>query len=157
MLFVGFVEREGSSDMSCLVSLCLYVGLFLDSADPYPAVVLLQMTSLSLHLFLLGVYAWLAIEGLRLYIDLVIVVGSSVDVDQLYSNGRYAAYGVPLLIVVVSAVADKQDYYNNQVRVWRVCIVSVCVCVCVRVGECVAHRKGDLIFNSSAGSTCRRS
>jgi hypothetical protein len=89
-----------------------------------------------LHFCLIAMFFWMLLEGCVLYNDLVTVIGTSIDNDQLYKIGRYVAYGMPLLVVILGAAIDREDYYTNRVgvRVRLVCVrVRVRVCVCVRV------------------------
>jgi hypothetical protein len=74
-----------------------------------------QASSMLLHFCLVAMFCWMLLEGCVLYNDFVIVVGVSIDNDQLYKMGRYAAYGLPLLIVIVGAAVDREDYYTNRV------------------------------------------
>jgi hypothetical protein len=93
-----------------------------------------------LHFCLVAMFFWMLLEGCVLYNDLVIVVGISIDNDKLYKIGRYLAYGLPLLIVILGAAIDHEDYYTNRVSVYT-CVLH-------------AHSPHSLpsSFDSTAGS-----
>jgi hypothetical protein len=78
-----------------------------------------------LHFCLIAMFFWVLLEGCVLYNDLVVVIGTSIDNDQLYKIGRYVAYGLPLLIVILGAAIDHEDYFTSRVGV-RAC-VRVCM------------------------------
>lgn len=66
-----------------------------------------------LHFFFLAAFTWMFLEGVQLYIMLVEVFESE------HSRRRYfylVGYGVPALIVAVSAAVDYRSYGTD--RVW---------------------------------------
>lgn len=65
-----------------------------------------------LHFFFLAAFTWMFLEGVQLYIMLVEVFESE------YSRTKYfylTGYGVPALIVAVSAAVDYRSYGTNHV------------------------------------------
>lgn len=59
-----------------------------------------------LHFFFLGVFSWMLLEGVQLYRMVVLVFNTTIRPLHLFLAG----YGVPLLIVVVSAAARPGGY-----------------------------------------------
>lgn len=65
-----------------------------------------------LHFFFLAAFTWMFLEGVQLYIMLVEVFESE------HSRRRYfymVGYGVPALIVAVSAAVDYRSYGTDRV------------------------------------------
>lgn len=65
-----------------------------------------------LHFFFLAAFTWMFLEGVQLYIMLVEVFESE------HSRRRYfymVGYGVPALIVAVSAAVDYRSYGTERV------------------------------------------
>lgn len=62
-----------------------------------------------LHYFFLGVFSWMLLEGVQLYRMVVVVFNTTIRPRYLFLTG----YGVPLLIVVVSA-ATRPDGYGTE-------------------------------------------
>ena len=65
-----------------------------------------------LHFFFLAAFTWMFLEGVQLYIMLVEVFESE------HSRTKYfylAGYGVPAIIVAVSAAVDYRSYGTDRV------------------------------------------
>ena len=65
-----------------------------------------------LHFFFLAAFTWMFLEGVQLYIMLVEVFESE------HSRTKYfylAGYGVPAVIVAVSAAVDYRSYGTDRV------------------------------------------
>uniref|UniRef100_A0A3Q3XMG1 G-protein coupled receptors family 2 profile 2 domain-containing protein n=1 Tax=Mola mola TaxID=94237 RepID=A0A3Q3XMG1_MOLML len=63
-----------------------------------------------LHLFFLGVFTWMFLEGVQLYRMVVQVFNTTIRPLYLYVIG----YGIPLVIVVISAIVRPQRYGTDQ-------------------------------------------
>lgn len=63
------------------------------------------------HLFFLVTFSWISLEGVQLFIMLVIVFETKSSLKPIfYSIG----YGVPVLIVSISAAIRPNGYVNNK-------------------------------------------
>ncbi|XP_017281069.1 adhesion G protein-coupled receptor E2 [Kryptolebias marmoratus] len=63
-----------------------------------------------LHFFFLGVMAWMLLEGVQLYRMVVLVFNATIRPLYLYLFG----YGVPLAIVIISAIIRPKGYGTKQ-------------------------------------------
>ncbi|KAM8841981.1 adhesion G protein-coupled receptor E5-like [Synchiropus picturatus] len=63
-----------------------------------------------LHLFFLGVFAWMLLEGVQLYRMVVRVFNATIQPLYLYLVG----YGAPLAIVIISAISRPKGYGTQQ-------------------------------------------
>lgn len=92
-----------------------------------------------LHFFFLAAFTWMFLEGVQLYIMLVEVFESE------HSRRRYfylVGYGVPALIVAVSAAVDYRSYGTD--RMWvhgdTCCLHKLCEC-CRSIFFCMQYLK----------------
>lgn len=63
-----------------------------------------------LHLFYLGVFFWMLLEGVQLYRMVVLVFNATMRPLYLYLTG----YGAPLAIVILSAIIRPSDYGTDR-------------------------------------------
>uniref|UniRef100_A0A4W5KXP2 Uncharacterized protein n=1 Tax=Hucho hucho TaxID=62062 RepID=A0A4W5KXP2_9TELE len=63
-----------------------------------------------LHLFFLGSFSWMLLEGVQLYLMVVLVFNSTIRPLYLYAVG----YGLPLAIVIISAITNPDGYGTTQ-------------------------------------------
>lgn len=63
-----------------------------------------------LHFFFLAVFAWMLLEGVQLYRMVVQVFNATIRPLYLFATG----YGMPLVIVIISAVARPQGYGTEE-------------------------------------------
>lgn len=63
-----------------------------------------------LHLFFLGVFAWMLLEGVQLYRMVVLVFNASIRPLYLFLVG----YGTPLVIVIISAIIRPGGYGTDR-------------------------------------------
>ncbi|KAM6940392.1 adhesion G protein-coupled receptor E5-like [Xenentodon cancila] len=63
-----------------------------------------------LHFFFLGVFTWMLLEGVQLYRMVVLVFNATIRPLYLYVTG----YGIPLVIVTVSAIVRPKGYGTDQ-------------------------------------------
>ncbi|KAM6939527.1 adhesion G protein-coupled receptor L3-like [Xenentodon cancila] len=63
-----------------------------------------------LHFFFLGVFTWMLLEGVQLYHMVVLVFNATIRPLYLYVTG----YGIPLVIVTVSAIVRPKGYGTDQ-------------------------------------------
>ncbi|XP_028300718.1 CD97 antigen isoform X2 [Gouania willdenowi] len=63
-----------------------------------------------LHYFFLAVFTWMLLEGVQLYRMVVLVFNATIQPLYLYVTG----YGIPLAIVVLSAIIRPNGYGTNQ-------------------------------------------
>lgn len=59
-----------------------------------------------LHFFFLAVFAWMFLEGVQLYRMVVQVFNATIRPLYLFATG----YGMPLVIVIISASVRTQEY-----------------------------------------------
>lgn len=70
-----------------------------------------------LHYFFLSAFSWMFLEGVHIYLLLVVVFASRKSHSEKY---YLFGYGFPLLIVIITYVA-RQDYYGTR----KICWLSV--------------------------------
>lgn len=63
-----------------------------------------------LHFFFLSVMTWMLLEGVQLYRMVVLVFNATIRPLYLYITG----YGVPLGIVIISAISRPGGYGTNE-------------------------------------------
>ncbi|CAL8285689.1 unnamed protein product, partial [Arctogadus glacialis] len=63
-----------------------------------------------LHLFFLGAFSWMLLEGVHLYRMLVLVFNTTIRPRYLYTVG----YGTPLVIVIISVISRPTGYGTDQ-------------------------------------------
>ncbi|KAK6300944.1 hypothetical protein J4Q44_G00290420 [Coregonus suidteri] len=63
-----------------------------------------------LHLFFLGSFSWMLLEGVQLYRMVVLVFNATIRPLYLYAVG----YGLPLAIVIISAITYPDGYGTTQ-------------------------------------------
>ncbi|XP_029545906.1 CD97 antigen-like [Salmo trutta] len=63
-----------------------------------------------LHLFFLGSFSWMLLEGVQLYLMVVLVFNTTIRRLYLYAVG----YGLPLAIVIISAITYPDGYGTTQ-------------------------------------------
>nr|XP_055062460.1 adhesion G protein-coupled receptor E5-like isoform X1 [Misgurnus anguillicaudatus] len=63
-----------------------------------------------LHFFFLAAFCWMLLEGVQLYRMVVVVFKTTIKHLYMYMVG----YGVPLLIVIISAIAYPQGYGTDR-------------------------------------------
>lgn len=93
----------------------LFISLIFVCVHRYvnPSQIACAVFAALLHFFFLAAFTWMFLEGVQLYIMLVEVFESE------HSRRRYfylVGYGVPALIVAVSAAVDYRSYGTD--RVW---------------------------------------
>ncbi|KAL4648744.1 adhesion G protein-coupled receptor E1-like [Arapaima gigas] len=63
-----------------------------------------------LHFFFLSAFCWMCLEGVQLYRMVVLVFNTTLHMVQMLAAG----YGAPLLIVVISAMANTEGYGTKR-------------------------------------------
>ncbi|XP_071209483.1 adhesion G protein-coupled receptor E5-like isoform X3 [Salvelinus alpinus] len=63
-----------------------------------------------LHLFFLGSFSWMLLEGVQLYLMVVLVFNTTIRPLYLYAVG----YGLPLVVVIISAITYPDGYGTTQ-------------------------------------------
>ncbi|XP_054635927.1 putative adhesion G protein-coupled receptor E4P isoform X2 [Dunckerocampus dactyliophorus] len=63
-----------------------------------------------LHIFFMGVFAWMLLEGVQLYRMVVLVFNATIRPLYLFLFG----YGTPLVIVIVSAIVRPEGYGTKE-------------------------------------------
>lgn len=96
-----------------LTSPSLFISIFVVCLSlPNPSQIACAVFAALLHFFFLAAFTWMFLEGVQLYIMLVEVFESE------HSRRRYfylVGYGVPALIVAVSAAVDYRSYGTDRV------------------------------------------
>uniref|UniRef100_A0A3Q3XBU6 Uncharacterized protein n=1 Tax=Mola mola TaxID=94237 RepID=A0A3Q3XBU6_MOLML len=90
---------------------CLFIAdlIFLAGISKTTPVVCVFVAAM-LHLFFLGVFTWMFLEGVQLYRMVVQVFNTTIRPLYLYVIG----YGIPLVIVVISAIVRPQRYGTDH-------------------------------------------
>lgn len=69
-----------------------------------------RLVAALLHLFFLGAFSWMLLEGVQLYRMVVLVFNTTMRPLHLYAVG----YGVPLAMVLISAISRPTGYGTDQ-------------------------------------------
>ncbi|XP_067296684.1 adhesion G protein-coupled receptor E5-like [Pseudorasbora parva] len=116
------------------LSVCLFIAdlVFLCGiSSPHDRVACGIVAGL-LHLFFLSAFCWMLLEGVQLYQMVVLVFHTTLKHLYMYAVG----YGVPLLIVIISAISYPQGY-GTESHCWlsleRYFTLSFFVPVCIIV------------------------
>nr|XP_061810986.1 adhesion G protein-coupled receptor L3-like isoform X2 [Nerophis lumbriciformis] len=116
-LFTFCFFRGLQSDRNTIhknLCICLFIAesLFLVGINRADQPIACAIFAALLHFFFLAAFTWMFLEGVQLYILLVEVFESE------HSRRRYfymVGYGLPALVVVVSAVVDYPSYGTDRV------------------------------------------
>uniref|UniRef100_A0A8C1RET5 Adhesion G protein-coupled receptor L3 n=1 Tax=Cyprinus carpio TaxID=7962 RepID=A0A8C1RET5_CYPCA len=106
--FRGLQSDRNTIHKNLCISLFIAETLFLTGINRIACAVFAAL----LHFFFLSAFTWMFLEGVQLYIMLVEVFESE------HSRRRYfylAGYGIPALIVAVSAAVDYRSYGTDRV------------------------------------------
>uniref|UniRef100_A0A673IKU4 Adhesion G protein-coupled receptor L3 n=1 Tax=Sinocyclocheilus rhinocerous TaxID=307959 RepID=A0A673IKU4_9TELE len=106
--FRGLPTDRNTIHKNLCISLFIAETLFLTGINRIACAVFAAL----LHFFFLSAFTWMFLEGVQLYIMLVEVFESE------HSRRRYfylAGYGIPALIVAVSAAVDYHSYGTDRV------------------------------------------
>uniref|UniRef100_A0A3P9JC31 Adhesion G protein-coupled receptor L3 n=1 Tax=Oryzias latipes TaxID=8090 RepID=A0A3P9JC31_ORYLA len=110
--FRGLQSDRNTIHKNLCISLFIAESLFLVGINRGDQPIACAVFAALLHFFFLAAFTWMFLEGLQLYIMLVEVFESE------HSRRRYfymVGYGVPALIVAVSAAVDYRSYGTDQV------------------------------------------
>ncbi|KAJ8008299.1 hypothetical protein DPEC_G00103400 [Dallia pectoralis] len=110
--FRGLQSDRNTIHKNLCVSLFIAESLFLVGINRADQPIACAVFAALLHFFFLAAFTWMFLEGVQLYIMLVEVFESE------HSRKRYfylVGYGVPALIVAVSAAVDYRSYGTDRV------------------------------------------
>ncbi|KAK3523101.1 hypothetical protein QTP86_015088 [Hemibagrus guttatus] len=110
--FRGLQSDRNTIHKNLCISLFIAETLFLVGIYRSDQPIACAVFAALLHFFFLAAFTWMFLEGVQLYIMLVEVFESE------YSRTKYfylTGYGVPALIVAVSAAVDYRSYGTNHV------------------------------------------
>uniref|UniRef100_A0A3Q2ZW15 Adhesion G protein-coupled receptor L3 n=1 Tax=Kryptolebias marmoratus TaxID=37003 RepID=A0A3Q2ZW15_KRYMA len=110
--FRGLQSDRNTIHKNLCVSLFIAESLFLVGINRGDQPIACAVFAALLHFFFLAAFTWMFLEGVQLYIMLVEVFESE------HSRRRYfylVGYGVPALIVAVSAAVDYRSYGTDRV------------------------------------------
>nr|XP_055027091.1 adhesion G protein-coupled receptor L3-like isoform X7 [Misgurnus anguillicaudatus] len=110
--FRGLQSDRNTIHKNLCISLFIAETLFLTGINRVDQPIACAVFAALLHFFFLSAFTWMFLEGVQLYIMLVEVFESE------HSRKRYfylAGYGIPALIVAVSAAVDYQSYGTDRV------------------------------------------
>ncbi|CAM4456566.1 unnamed protein product [Leuciscus chuanchicus] len=116
------------------LSVCLFIAdlVFLCGISSTHNQVACAIVAALLHFFFLSAFCWMLLEGVQLYRMVVLVFHTTVKHLYMYAMG----YGVPLVIVIISAIAFPKGY-GTQRHCWlsldRFFILSFFAPVCIIV------------------------
>ncbi|XP_067298472.1 adhesion G protein-coupled receptor E5-like [Pseudorasbora parva] len=97
------------------LSVCLFIAdlVFLCGISSTHNRVACGIVAGLLHLFFLSAFCWMLLEGVQLYRMVVLVFNTTLKHLYMYAVG----YGVPLLIVIISAISYPQGY-GTEIHCW---------------------------------------
>ncbi|KAM9717268.1 adhesion G protein-coupled receptor L3 isoform 25-T26 [Menidia menidia] len=110
--FRGLQSDRNTIHKNLCISLFIAESLFLVGINRSDQPIACAVFAALLHFFFLAAFTWMFLEGVQLYIMLVEVFESE------HSRRRYfylVGYGVPALIVAVSAAVDYRSYGTDRV------------------------------------------
>uniref|UniRef100_A0A8C6PYX4 Adhesion G protein-coupled receptor L3 n=1 Tax=Nothobranchius furzeri TaxID=105023 RepID=A0A8C6PYX4_NOTFU len=110
--FRGLQSDRNTIHKNLCISLFIAESLFLVGINKTDQPIVCAVFAALLHFFFLAAFTWMFLEGVQLYIMLVEVFESE------HSRTKYfylAGYGVPAVIVAVSAAVDYRSYGTDQV------------------------------------------
>ncbi|MED6266755.1 Adhesion G protein-coupled receptor L3 [Characodon lateralis] len=110
--FRGLQSDRNTIHKNLCISLFIAESLFLVGINRGDQPIACAVFAALLHFFFLAAFTWMFLEGVQLYIMLVEVFESE------HSRQRYfylVGYGVPALIVAVSAAVDYRSYGTDRV------------------------------------------
>ncbi|XP_062864946.1 adhesion G protein-coupled receptor L3-like [Trichomycterus rosablanca] len=110
--FRGLQSDRNTIHKNLCVSLFIAETLFLTGINRADQPIVCAVFAALLHFFFLAAFTWMFLEGVQLYIMLVEVFESE------HSRKRYfylAGYGIPALVVAVSAAVDYRSYGTERV------------------------------------------
>ncbi|XP_073763795.1 adhesion G protein-coupled receptor L3-like isoform X44 [Danio rerio] len=110
--FRGLQSDRNTIHKNLCISLFIAETLFLTGINRADQPIACAVFAALLHFFFLSAFTWMFLEGVQLYILLVEVFESE------HSRRRYfylAGYGIPALIVAVSAAVDYRSYGTDRV------------------------------------------
>uniref|UniRef100_A0A1A8F317 Adhesion G protein-coupled receptor L3 n=1 Tax=Nothobranchius korthausae TaxID=1143690 RepID=A0A1A8F317_9TELE len=110
--FRGLQNDRNTIHKNLCISLFIAESLFLVGINRGDQPIACAVFAALLHFFFLAAFTWMFLEGVQLYIMLVEVFESE------HSRRRYfymVGYGVPALIVAVSAAVDYRSYGTDRI------------------------------------------
>ncbi|XP_060720258.1 adhesion G protein-coupled receptor L3-like isoform X2 [Tachysurus vachellii] len=110
--FRGLQSDRNTIHKNLCISLFIAETLFLTGINRTDQPIVCAVFAALLHFFFLAAFTWMFLEGVQLYIMLVEVFESE------HSRKRYfylAGYGIPALVVAVSAAVDYRSYGTERV------------------------------------------
>ncbi|XP_062305976.1 adhesion G protein-coupled receptor L3-like [Osmerus eperlanus] len=110
--FRGLQSDRNTIHKNLCISLFIAESLFLVGINRADQPIACAVFAALLHFFFLAAFTWMFLEGVQLYVLLVEVFESE------HSRRRYfylVGYGVPALIVAVSAAVDYRSYGTDRV------------------------------------------
>ncbi|XP_034020801.1 adhesion G protein-coupled receptor L3-like isoform X4 [Thalassophryne amazonica] len=110
--FRGLQSDRNTIHKNLCISLFIAESLFLVGINRGDQPIACAVFAALLHFFFLAAFTWMFLEGVQLYIMLVEVFESE------HSRRRYfylVGYGVPALIVAISAAVDYRSYGTDRV------------------------------------------
>uniref|UniRef100_A0A668UR44 Uncharacterized protein n=1 Tax=Oreochromis aureus TaxID=47969 RepID=A0A668UR44_OREAU len=110
--FRGLQSDRNTIHKNLCISLFIAESLFLYGINKADQPIVCAVFAALLHFFFLAAFTWMFLEGVQLYIMLVEVFESE------HSRTKYfylAGYGVPAVIVAVSAAVDYRSYGTDRV------------------------------------------
>ncbi|ELU11325.1 hypothetical protein CAPTEDRAFT_226868 [Capitella teleta] len=119
-LLMGFLTFACFKNLQCdrntihkNLVLCLFLAqvIFLGGIFQFDKPVLCAVVAGLLHYFFLASFAWMCVEGIQLYVMLIEVFESEKSRVKYY---YLAAYGLPALVVGISAAVDHKGYGTDQ-------------------------------------------
>ncbi|XP_035665907.1 adhesion G-protein coupled receptor G7-like [Branchiostoma floridae] len=119
--YVIFKQLRQTRPQHILTHLCsallATLVIFLAGIDATSSPVGCTVVSFLLHYFLLAVFMWMAVEAFNMYLAFVIVLGA--HVSRFMLKAAIFAWGLPLVIAIVTLAVDIPSTYPNEQETYR--------------------------------------
>ncbi|XP_078573507.1 adhesion G-protein coupled receptor G7-like [Branchiostoma floridae x Branchiostoma japonicum] len=119
--YMIFKELRQTRPQHILTNLCIALlatlVIFLAGIDATSSPVGCTVVSFLLHYFLLAVFMWMAVEAVNMYLAFVIVLGA--HVSRFMLKAAIFAWGLPLVIPIVTLAVDIPSTYPNEQETYR--------------------------------------
>ncbi|XP_035665909.1 adhesion G-protein coupled receptor G2-like [Branchiostoma floridae] len=119
--YMIFKELRQTRPQHILTNLCsallVTLVIFLAGIDATSSSVGCTVVTFLLHYFLLAVFMWMAVEAFNMYLAFVIVLGA--HVSRFMLKAAIFAWGLPLVIVIVTLAVDIPNTYPDEQETYR--------------------------------------
>uniref|UniRef100_A0A8B9N144 Uncharacterized protein n=1 Tax=Accipiter nisus TaxID=211598 RepID=A0A8B9N144_9AVES len=148
--FRGLQSDRNTIHKNLCISLFVAELLFLIGINRTDQPIACAVFAALLHFFFLAAFTWMFLEGVQLYIMLVEVFESE------HSRRKYfylVGYGMPALIVAVSAAVDYRSYGTDKVFSWGSQSRKILSHHCITPGEVAVPSLGLVLYQQGHPSS----